>query len=637
MVGPGRTRVQTAVAVVALAACGSSTREPRTPSPDEPHEGEQVISVEIVGNDAISDSAIIGGLATRGPTGILFKSYTRYDPALAQLDRDRIEAFYAHKGYFAAEVTDLEVRACDGGVAVWFTVEEGQPSVISKVDFAGVGAALDRDEARELTSDLRRGEVLIHQEYLDAKQALERHMEERGYAHAEVDGDIVVDRDQRTAAIEFAVRPGPLVRFGRTIVEGEGRIPESAVLNRIEWEPGQRYSPELVGRTSGLLYALGVFDGVRIDLRRADASGLSDIIVRVREGRRAEIRLGAGLAIDNTNLEVRGRAGYTRQGIIDPLLSFDADARPAYTVLRSSGKGRLGGQARVALRRPDLLVPLLEPLAEGWYDFVQYDTYEARGPGLGLSAGRPFLNRALQVGAGWKTRWVDFTEVHPGITPEIARDIGLVEPYRVGYFDQVVAFDHRDELLDPHSGFLIQGRAEEASTYSGSRFDYVKLSAELRGYVSPAQRWVLAARATAGSAVSGDLPITQRFFSGGASSHRGFGQRQLAPFVNDPEDDEAPIGGEAQLETSFEVRLDLWTLWGSWIGVVGFIDGGDVTTSWGELDVGNLHWAPGIGLRYDTVVGPIRVDAGYRINRTGPGNPQEGDPLALHLSLGEAF
>jgi translocation and assembly module TamA len=573
----------------------------------------------------------------RGPTGLVFKEHTRYDPALAQLDRDRIESLYARRGYFAAEVTDLDVRSCDGGVGVWFTVVEGQPSIIAEVEFDSAGEAISRDELRALTSDLRRGKVLVHQEYLDAKQVIELRLQERGYARAEVDGEVIVDRDQRTAAIYFALRPGPLVRYGQTLVEGADRIPDSAVLNRIEWEPGQRYSPALVEQTSGRLYALGVFDGVRVDLRRANDRGVSDVVIRVHEGHRAELRAGAGLAIDNANLEVRGRAGYTRQGIIDPLLSFDADARPAYTILRSSNVGRLGGQARLALRRPDLLVPLLEPLVEAWYDFIQLDAYEARGPGLGLSAGRPFLGRALQVGVGWKARWVDFTDIHPGITPEIAQRIGLVEPYRVGYFDQVLAYDRRDQLLDPHHGFFMQARAEEAGTYSGSRFDYAKLTGEMRGYVSPASRWVLATRVSLGSALSGEVPITQRYFSGGASSHRGFGLRELGPSVVDPEDGEAPLGGEAQLESSFEVRVDVRKLWGSWLGVVMFLDGGDVTDSVSDLDLANLHWAAGLGLRYETVVGPIRFDVGYRVNRTGPGNPQEGDHLAFHLSLGEAF
>ncbi|HUH03073.1 MAG TPA: POTRA domain-containing protein, partial [Kofleriaceae bacterium] len=230
MVKSEPTRIQLSMVMVALYACGSSTAPPPgTPSPDEPHEGKRIASVKIIGNDALGDSDIAGGLAMRGPTGIVFKEHTRYDPALAQLDRDRIESFYARRGYFAAEVTDLDVRPCGGSVGLWFTVIEGQPSVIADVTFAGAGEAVGREQLRGLTSDLRRGKILVHQRYLDAKRVIARHLQERGYARAEVDGEVIVDRDQRMAMIAFQVRPGPLVRFGRTHVEGAGRIPESAV------------------------------------------------------------------------------------------------------------------------------------------------------------------------------------------------------------------------------------------------------------------------------------------------------------------------------------------------------------------------------------------------------------------------
>jgi outer membrane translocation and assembly module TamA len=70
---------------------------------------------------------------------------------------------------------------------------------------------------------------------------------------------------------------------------------------------------------------------------------------------------------------------------------------------------------------------------------------------------------------------------------------------------------------------------------------------------------------------------------------------------------------------------------------VPFLDGADVTLTPGQLDLGDLHWAAGLGLRYDTLVGPIRFDVGYRLNRFGAEEPDPGDRLAFHLSMGQAF
>jgi outer membrane translocation and assembly module TamA len=147
---------------------------------------------------------------------------------------------------------------------------------------------------------------------------------------------------------------------------------------------------------------------------------------------------------------------------------------------------------------------------------------------------------------------------------------------------------------------------------------------------------VLAGRVRAG-AIYGDLPISERLFSGGASNHRGFGERMLAPFVTETGGTEIPYGGAALLETGLEARVRIGTVRKMPLGGVVFLDGGDVTSRVSELDLDNLHWAAGVGLRLHTIVGPVRADLGYRLNRTGPTQPDPDSRFAFHLSLGEAF
>src|SRR5690606_30150736 len=134
----------------------------------------------------------------------------------------------------------------------------------------------------------------------------------------------------------------------------------------------------------------------------------------------------------------------------------------------------------------------------------------------------------------------------------------------------------------------------------------------------------------------GDLPITERFYDGGAAGHRGFGYRELSPTVDDEEGGSAPIGGDEMLLGSGEVRVDVTKIKGYPFGVVGFVDAGDVVGEVGALDLGNLHYAAGVGLRYDPVIA-FRLDVGYRLNRAGPGEPEAGNRFAFHFSLGQAF
>ena len=138
-------------------------------------------------------------------------------------------------------------------------------------------------------------------------------------------------------------------------------------------------------------------------------------------------------------------------------------------------------------------------------------------------------------------------------------------------------------------------------------------------------------------AIYGDLPISERLFSGGASNHRGFGERQLAPFVVEADGTEIPYGGAALFETGLEARVRLTKVKKMPLSGVLFLDGGDVASRVSELRLDNLHWAVGLGVRLHTIVGPVRADVGYRLNRYGAMDPDPGSRFAFHLSLGEAF
>jgi outer membrane translocation and assembly module TamA len=168
-------------------------------------------------------------------------------------------------------------------------------------------------------------------------------------------------------------------------------------------------------------------------------------------------------------------------------------------------------------------------------------------------------------------------------------------------------------------------------------------------YVPLSRRLVIAARATAGRFLLGEgdaeTPVTRRYYGGGASGHRGFGYRRLSPMLRG-EEGLIPMGGVEMLESSIEARWAAFVWRGSWVSFVTFLDAGDVTHR-NELELDDLHLAAGVGARYDTVIGPIRFDVGFRLNRweaagiEGLDNPDPGtstwDRFAIHFSLGEAF
>ena len=150
---------------------------------------------------------------------------------------------------------------------------------------------------------------------------------------------------------------------------------------------------------------------------------------------------------------------------------------------------------------------------------------------------------------------------------------------------------------------------------------------------------VLAARARYG-AIYGQVPPTERYYAGGATSQRGFAERELSPSVTGVVGGSTinvPYGGAGLVDTSLEARFPITMIRSMPLGGVVFVDGGDVTATPAQLDPMNLNWAAGVGLRLHTVIGPARADVGYRLNRTGPEDPDPLSTWAFHISLGEAF
>ncbi len=596
----------------------------------------------MIGAHQLSESNIIEGLATRPPQGWVWIERSEYDPVLIESDRKRIEEFYARHGFFSARVKRVSALAiAPGEFRVDFVVAEGQPSRLVSVLIEGDQALLP-EERRELAAlvDLAPDEIFDHQRYLEAKRGLETRLIQFGFAHAKVSGDVDVDPQARQVRIRFQLQPGPRTRFGQTQIRGLGRIPRSAVEARMAWEPGDQYDPARIEQTRKRLFQLGVFNSIRIDFPHQGQPAELPIQLDLVEGDRHEIKLGAGAGLDRAHYEIRARLDYGLKGFLHPLNNLRLQFLPAYRfLLEGQTRAGFGGEATVGLEQNDFLAPRLRAGLQTSYTIDETEAYVLQGLRLRLGLDRPFLDDRLVASLGYQLRLQSFLSINPVISAELADELGMNGLYRLAFFEQTLAYDGRDDPLETRSGFFTQLRLEEGGVFSGGKFSYLRLIPELRGYLPLGSRVGLAARIRFGWVAwsSGAMPITQRFFAGGSSSQRGFSQQQLSPQADDGQGNHVPIGGLALLESSLEVRLDVVELFGNWFGLVAFVDGADVTATLGGLDLGNLHWAAGGGLRYRTPVGPIRFDLGVRVNRTGPGNPSPGQDFAFHISLGEAF
>jgi translocation and assembly module TamA len=401
--------------------------------------------------------------------------------------------------------------------------------------------------------------------------------------------------------------------------------------------------------------------------QHADEPSVADVIVHVRETKLSELRLGAGLGLDFYRTELHATASYMRRNWLGGLRTLTLRLEPAWVAVPALwDPQRTGpaGLAEVDFIQPDWPLPLgkLE-LAVGYDVGVEY-AYQFYGPRATLGLQRGFWRDRVFAGVSYNFQFLQFFHTDPAFLddPVLAgRRFGYTDPYRIGWFQQDLALDLRDRALDAHSGVYLAARFEEGGTYAGGAFTYEKLVPELRAYAPLGSRVTLAGRFVFGQLFSQlelGSPITRRFYLGGSNSQRGFNYERLAPQVpsGQPGTSPIPIGGDQMVLVSAEFRFDLVRLFGQWLVVAAFVDGGDVgapscggaagcagASLHGGVDWGDLHWAAGGGLRYRSVIGSIRADLGVRLNRLAPfeadgtPNPDPGQRFAFHLSLGEAF
>ena len=210
---------------------------------------------------------------------------------------------------------------------------------------------------------------------------------------------------------------------------------------------------------------------------------------------------------------------------------------------------------------------------------------------------------------------------------------GIVEPrqtYYIGALPVHALLDTTDNLLDPSRGFRLGGRlSPEMSRTQGSQSYYLRSQIDASYYQSVTDKTVLAARARLGSipgAALGNIAPSRRFYAGGGSSVRGYGYQKIGPQDTLGE----PSGGRSLVEMSVEARIKTGLMDGA-VSIVPFLDAGSVgigpTPDFDEIKVG-----AGLGVRYYTGFGPIRVDVATPVN-PGPND----SPIAVYVSLGQAF
>ncbi len=613
------------VVLLALVACGGAAPV-RVHKPGD----EYLVAIKIEGNTAIPSSDLIPGLALqRNAT-----AQRAIDDYQLQLDTARIEAAFQKLGFFQVDVKARIEKKGDAATLIFHVIEGPRATV--KVEILGLPPEIDLADARSLV-ELQDGAPFDYDVYDDAKTSLHRLVEDAGYAHADVEASVLADKAHAKATLRYVIDAGAPCTFGDLTIDGATGMLADAVRRRVKFKHGDKFSASKLEDLQNALYGVGLFSSVRVDADRDSPSSAIAVKVTVARGELNDLRLGGGGGVDPLTYFIRARFQYSRQAFLTPLTTFAFDARPELafdTDICGFGIScaELRGRSLARVTQQDLLFTNVKGDVEVGFEYMRLEAYTRTGPrgALGLTA--PLWGRRLQLRLGWQYAYWFFQHVY--IDPATAATLGFGTdtPNAVGAYTATLVLDLRDKPIEPTRGIYAELRGAKGTPFAGGSFDYNEVTPEARAFYTLLGT-TAGARVRFGE-ITGDVPVSERFFAGGVSSHRGFSPRRLSPM--DPVTG-LVIGGAELLETSFELRHGLGSPYGIDLGGVVFLDGGDVTSKVGELDLARLHWAVGGGVRWLSPIGPVGLDIAYRLNRTGPGEPEAGTHFNFLLAVGEAF
>ena len=533
----------------------------------------------------------------------------------AQLDRRARED--------AALLTNLLRGAGYYDAQVATRIEPGdQPTVVLEatpgnlyrfagVTLAGVQAAGDKAAPLEKAFGIKPGDPVDADTIVAGEVKLKAAVGEEGFPFAKVgDPQIVVDHAARTATLDLSVDPGSSRRYGRIVMANDTLFNARHVQDIARFKPGQPYDSAGLDDLRRALVQTGLVSSVDVKPVPGDTPDTVDIAVALEP------------APPHT---IAGELGYgTGEGASATINWTDRNLFPPEGALTlRSVLGTREQLGAVVFRRNNFQGRDRVLTAQFSAAHILRDAYEAKT--ISLSAG---LERQTNIFFQKTWTWSLGGELLTSDERDVIESTG--QPRRrtffIGALPTSLNYDGSDDLLNPTRGFRLGGRISPELSLQGSVFGYTRTQIDASLYHPFGDRVVLAARTRLGTILGAprdQIAPSRRFYAGGGASVRGYGFQAIGP--RDANND--PIGGRSLAEFSIEARVRTF---GNF-GVVPFLDAGNISTTPLPRLTG-LRFGTGLGVRYYSNFGPIRLDVGT------PLNPQKDDSrVAVFVSLGQAF
>lgn len=576
------------------------------------------------------------------PASFQFR-HGRYSEAFRHRDEESIADLYRANGFRDVKVTSVVAKNYNGKknqLAVTFNIDEGAQWIVSKLDISGV---------HRMDADMLGGRLMSSsgQPYSTLNVASDRNAiltlyYRDGFPKAAFQWSATAAGSPNHVVLHYEITEGPQEFVRHVIVTGLKNTRRSLVDREIPMNEGDPLSPVEISSSQQRLYNLGIFASIGAGIQNPDGDvKYKNVLYDFTEARRYTVNIGVGAEVARfgpTASNLRTPAGTTG---FSPRFSLNVSRLNMFgmghTATFSGIASNIRQRAGLSYLAPNLGdVPGRDLTVSGLYDFSRdIATFASRREEVSAQISER-LSKPTTLRLQMSYRRVSTSEV---VIPTLLVP-QLLEPVRIGMFSANLVEDRRDNPSDPHRGIYNTVDVGISTKYLGSQRDFLRVLGRNATYTRIGSTFVLARQTQLGvikpynlpqGVTSADaIPLPERFYGGGDATHRGFAWNQAGPRdIGSPAGPGAPatqptgfpLGGNALLFNTVELRFPLF---GDNIGGAIFEDAGNVYSTFSHIsfsaqqpnirDFDYMVHAAGLGIRYNTPVGPIRVDLAYSIN-----------------------
>ncbi len=555
----------------------------------------RVRSIEVIGNEYFNGSAITKIMLTK-TKNLLRKGI--FNEAVFNGDIEAVENLYIYHGFINVDVEhSLEYDSSDMRLDITLRITEGKQHFVRDISFQGNDVIAAESLSRAIT--MKSGEIFDPRK-MNADNYVIRYLyDDLGYADVTVESDYRVDNDN--VFVLHRVDEGEKQYVGSINIIGLVHTDTSVVLRQVNMEHGDVFRYAQILESQRKLYRLGIFMTIRTEVVNAGIPNYKDIQLLLKERELMAINLRGGYG---TRDRFRFGLGFTHYNVFGRAWRAKLESKLSFVEQRVS--------ANMIFPRT-LFLP--GKFGFGFFykrlDEIGYVTQSVGGNiATRVELGRDEFSAKYEV-ERIKTYYND------GDSTEVDLLHGII----VGWLR-----DQRDDPFYTTRGYYSNTNFEVNGIVFPSDVDYIRPTAQVRFYRSiVGVVWAIALKAGMAKpfAPTSEIPVYKRFYCGGSSSVRGYGERAIGPV----DENENPLGGRYLAELSTELRFPIYRI----LGGVLFLDGGNIWQDYEDIPQG-MRWGVGAGLRLKSPLGSIRLDYGFKIAR------RTDEPVgSLHFAIGEAF